>query len=102
MWGKMKERDFTQRIRRTQRAQRAQRRDERETRSAEEREDKEVAFAGDDYGDGAAVGGDGEIAEGEPVKDGDGRGLGDGNFIVRGDRRERREFDPDEVAGFFF
>src|ERR1700687_2580663 len=66
-----------------------------------QREDEEIAFAGNDDGEGAAVGRDGEIAEAEAVKDGDGRGLRDRNFMVRGDRRERRKIDPDEIAGFF-
>ena len=51
--------------------------------SAGEREDEEVAFAGDDDGEGAAVGGDGEIAEGETVKDGNGLRLRDGNVMSR-------------------
>ena len=69
--------------------------------SAGKREDEEVAFAGDDDGDGAAVGGDGEIAEAEAVKDGDRRRLRDGNFVICGNRGERRKFDPDEIARFF-
>jgi hypothetical protein len=71
--------------------QRSQRKEE----SVEEREDEEITLAGEDDGEGAAIGGDGEIAEGEVVKNGDWRGLRDGNFVIRGDRRERREIDPD-------
>src|SRR5258708_31490645 len=67
-----------------------------------EREDEEIAFAGYGDGEGAAVGGDGEIAEAEAVEDGDGHGLRDGNFMVRGDRRERRKIDPDAIGGFLF
>ena len=43
--------------------------------SSGEGEDQEVAFAGDDDGDGVAVGGDGKLAEGEAVKYGNRRGL---------------------------
>ena len=68
----------------------------------EEREDQEVAFARNDDGDGAAVRGDGEIAEAEAVKDGDGRRLRDGNFVICGNWRERRKVDPDEIAGLSF
>jgi hypothetical protein len=39
------------------------------------REDKEVAFAGGDDGEETAVGGDGEVAKGEAVEDGDGLRL---------------------------
>jgi hypothetical protein len=39
------------------------------------RKDKEVAFAGGDDGEGTAVGGDGEVAKGEAVEDGDGLRL---------------------------
>ncbi len=48
-----------------------------------EGEDQEIALAGDDDGEGAAVGGDGEIAEGETVKDGNGLRLRDGNVMRR-------------------
>ena len=52
--------------------------------SAGEREDLEVALAGGYYGKEAAVGGDGEVAEGETVKDGNGLRLRDGDFAVLG------------------
>src|SRR5713226_2355653 len=74
----------------------------RRCRGRREERKEEAAFAGDDYGNGAAVGGDGEVAEAEAVQDGDGCGLGDGNFMIGGDRRKGREVDPDEIAGFFF
>ncbi len=48
-----------------------------------EREDEEIAFAGYDDGEGAAVGRDGEIAEAEAVKDGNGLRLRDGNVMPR-------------------
>ncbi|SRR5229473_4422222 len=48
-----------------------------------EGEDQEIALAGDDHGEGAAVGSDGEIAEGEAVKDGSGLRLRDGNVMRR-------------------
>ena len=91
---KRKEKDLTQRARRTQR-----RRGNAE--SAGKREDQEVAFAGDDDSDGAAVGRDGVIAEAEAVKDGDGSGLRDRNFMIRGNRRERGKVDPNQLTGFF-
>src|SRR5258708_31049625 len=61
-----------------------QRRGKRNGDSARrEGEDQEIALAGDDHGEGAAVGGDGEIAEGETVKDGSGLRLRDGNVMRR-------------------
>src|SRR6267143_495726 len=71
---------------RTKREQRRGRRGTGESARGEG-EDEEIAFAGDDDGQGAAVGRDGEIAEAETVKDGNWRGLGDGDFVIRGDRR---------------
>src|SRR6202521_597656 len=70
-----------------------------------EGEDEEVALAGGDNGEEAAVGGDGEVAEGEAVEDGCGNGLAHGDVLVWGVGRygrEGREIDPDQVAGFFF
>jgi hypothetical protein len=55
----------------------------RREESAREGEDEEIALAGHDHGEGAAVGGDGEIAEGETVKDGSGLRLRDGNVTPR-------------------
>ena len=46
-------------------------------------EDEEIAFAGNDDGEGAAVGRDGEIAEAEAVQDGNGLRLRDGNVMRR-------------------
>src|SRR5712664_3329300 len=65
-----------------------------------QREDEEIALAGDDDGEGAAVGSDGEIAEGEAVKDGSGLRMRDGN-VMRRRGGERGKIDPDEIAGFF-
>ena len=71
-------------------------------RSTRKREDKETALAGDDDGEEAAVGRNGEVAEGEAVKDGGGDGLRDGDVLAGRVGAERREVNPDEVAGFFF
>src|SRR6267142_1317635 len=65
-------------------------------------EDEEAALAGDDDGEEAAVGRNGEIAKREAVKDGDGDGLRNGDVLAGNVGAERREVDPDEVAGFFF
>jgi hypothetical protein len=65
------------------RAQRS-RRDGGQFALAGEGEDEEVAFAGDYDGEEAAVGGDGEVAEGEPVEDGDGLRLRNWNFLALG------------------
>ncbi len=70
-------------------------------RSARKWEDEEAALAGDDNGEEAAVRRDGEIAKGEAVKDGGGDGLRDGDVLAGRVDAERREVDPDEVAGFF-
>jgi hypothetical protein len=63
--------------------------------STGEREDEEIVLAGDDDGEKAAVGRDGEFTEGEPVKGGCGWGLSDGDFISRGSGHRRGEIDPD-------
>ena len=78
--GKKKDKDLTQRKRRgdaegTEKSGREE--------STGEREDEEIAFAGNDDGEGAAVGRDGEIAEAEAVKDGNGLRLRDGNVMRR-------------------
>src|SRR6266850_1942246 len=70
-------------------------------RSTRKREDKEAALAGNDDGQEAAVGRNGEIAEGEAVKDGGGDGLGDGKVLAGRMSAERRDVNPNEVAGFF-
>ena len=51
-------------------------------RSVRKREDEEAALAGDDDGEEAAVGRNGEIAEREAVKDGGGDGLRDGDVLA--------------------
>src|SRR6266481_1450306 len=106
IWGRKKTRkDLAQRTRRPPRPGRGNaghREEEKGNReSARKREDEEVAFAGDDDGDGAAIGGDGKIAEAEAVKDGDGSRLRNGNFMICGNWRERGKVDPNEIAGFF-
>ena len=69
---------------------------------AREGEDEEVALAGGDDSEKAAVGRNGEIAEGEAVKDGTRKRLGDRNFFTGLCNGERRNVDPHDVAGFFF
>ncbi len=61
--------------------QRTQRRTDGE--SAGKREDEEAAFAGNDHGEGVAVGRDGEIAKANAVKKRDGLRLRDGNVMSR-------------------
>lgn len=70
--------------------------------SVREGKDEEVAFAGDDDGEGVAVSGDGEFAEGEAVKNWNRRGLRHWDFFVGSVGCERRSGKPDDVAGFFF
>ncbi len=72
------------------------------TTSPGKRKNQEVAFAGDDDAEEAAVGRKGKFAETEPVKNGNGRGLRDGNVFVGCDGGEGRNRKPDDVAGFFF
>ena len=85
------------------RAQRSQRKCERQEELAlGEGENEEIAPAGDDYGEETAVGGDGEIADGEAVKDHVGLWLRNGDVVILGSGGKGREIDPDEVAGFFF
>ena len=67
-----------------------------------EGKDEEAALAGDNNGEEAAVGRNGEVAKGESVKDGGGDGLRDGDVLAESVGAERREVDPNEVAGFFF
>ncbi len=46
------------------------------------RKNEETALAGDDDGEEAAVGRDGELAEADTVKDRNGQRLGDGDFLA--------------------
>jgi hypothetical protein len=79
---KIKEKRFDTEI--TEDTESAEKRAKRNEDSARgEREDEEIAFAGDDDGEGAAVWSDGEIAEAEAVKDGNGLGLRHGNVMPR-------------------
>ena len=78
--GKKKDKDLTQRKRRgdaegTEKSGREE--------STGEREDEEIAFAGNDHGEGAAVGRDREIAKANAVKERDGLRLRDGNVTSR-------------------
>ncbi len=66
-----------------------------------EGEDEEVALAGDDDAEEAAVGRNGKFAEAKPVENGNGRGLRNGDFFVGRDVGERRNGEPNDVAGFF-
>jgi len=65
-------------------------------------EEFQVAFAGENYGEEAAVGGDVEFADGDAVEDGLRRGLEDGNFLAGFLCGELGKRDPDQVAGFSF
>lgn len=67
-----------------------------------EGEDEQVAFAGDDDGEEAAVRGNGKFAESKAVKNGHRSGLSDRDFLVGRNRGERRDGEPNDVAGFFF
>src|ERR1700694_3221832 len=89
----------------TQGAQRrtAQRRNRRERGLAlRQGEDEEIALAGDDDGEGGAIGRNGEIAEAKAVKNGAGLRLRNWNFLAGGRRGEGRKRDPDKITGFFF
>src|SRR5258708_34794294 len=70
-----------------------------------EGEDEKIALAGGNEGEEAAVGGDGEVTEGEAMKDGRGHGLAEGDVLVCSAGRhsgQRRKVNPHEVARFFF
>ena len=73
-----------------------------EERQKLEAEDLEVAFAGEDYGEEAAVWGEGVFADGEPVEEHAGFGFEDGDFGVRRVGAEFGDLEGDEVGGFFF
>ena len=65
-------------------------------------EDLEVAAAGEDDGEEAAVAGEAEFADGDAVEKDAGGRLGDGDGLSRGvsDHGRNREFR--EIGGFFF
>lgn len=65
-------------------------------------EDGKVAFAGEDYAEEVAVGGDVEFADGEAVEERLRRRLKDGYGSAGLLRGESGNDDPDEVAGFSF
>ena len=67
-----------------------------------EGEEVEVAFAGEDDGEIFAVGGDGEVAGDDAVKDGTEVGLSDGNFVACGGSSEWWDRNPAEFSGFAF
>ena len=90
----------------TQRSQRWEHRGHGETEwhgrlALRKGEDEEATLAGDDDGEEAAVGRNGEIAEGKAVKDRRRDGLRDRDVLAGSVGAERRQFDPDEVAGLF-
>ena len=62
----------------------------------------EVAAAGEDDGEEAAVVGEAEFADGEAVEEHARGGLGDGDGLARGVGGERRDGKFGEVGGFFF
>ena len=67
-----------------------------------EGEDLEVTFAGEDYGEEAAVWGEGVFADGEAVEEHAGFGFQDRDFGVRRVGAEFGDAEGDEVSGFFF
>ena len=67
-----------------------------------EAEDLEVAFAGEDDGEKAAVGGEGVFADGEAVEKLAGFRLEDGDGLVAVEGGEAGNAEADEVRGFFF
>ena len=85
----------------TQRHRDHREKEERICFSAREREDEEAAFAGNDDGEEAAVGRDGEVSKGDAVENGNGLRLGNGSFLARCGGDEGREVDPDEIARLF-
>jgi len=66
-----------------------------------EGEDLEVALAGKDDGEGAAIGGDGIFADGQAVEEDFRLGLGDGNLGVWRVGAELRHTEGNQVRGFF-
>ena len=73
-----------------------------EERQELEGEDLEVALAGEDYGEKAAIGGEGVFADGEAMEEHPGFGFEDGDFGVRRVGAEFGDAEGDEVGGFFF
>jgi hypothetical protein len=70
--------------------------------SPREREDHQIAFAGEDYGQEAAVGRDIELANGDAAKDWLRRGCEDGHVLAGFLRGKLGNIYPYEVAGFSF
>jgi len=67
-----------------------------------EGEDLEVAAAGEDDGEEAAVAGETEFADGDAVEKNARSGLGDGDGLARGVSSEGRDGKLGEVGGFLF
>jgi len=67
-----------------------------------EGEDLEVALAGEDYAEEAAVGGEGVFSDGEAVEEHAGLGFEDGDLGVGRIGAEFGDAKADEVGGFFF
>jgi len=70
--------------------------------TALEGEDLEVALAGEDYGQEAAIGGEGVFADGQAVQEHAGVGFEDGNIGVRRVGAEFWHAEGDQIRGFFF
>ena len=67
-----------------------------------EAEDLEVALAGEDYAEEAAVGGEGVFADGEAVEEHAGFGFEDRDFGAGRISPEFGDLESDEVGRFFF
>ena len=74
----------------------------KEERQELEAEDLEVALAGEDYGEEAAVGGEGVFADGQAVEEHAGFGFEDRDIGVGRVGAEFGDTEGDEVGGFFF
>jgi len=70
--------------------------------SAREGEDHKITFAGQDDAEKAAIGGDGELAKREAMQNWLRSWLDDGDVFAGGLRQQRRNINPDNVAGFPF
>ena len=65
-------------------------------------EDHQVAFAGGNYGEEAAVGRNGEFAERYAMEERDGGWLRYGDVVGIGRKCESWNLEGNEIAGFFF
>ena len=76
--------------------------DNRAQRSVGQREDFEIAFAGEDHRQEAAVGRDVELADRDTAEDWLRCWCEDGSFFGVFLREEHGNINPDQVAGFSF